>query len=382
MAMVISIATTSLSTRAKQCLSIPLLMANLLIPVYFSAGNMPLDLVAAVGCYNFFLRFADLFWIGPLLQGKEAYATLDSLHQDFWSCMRKFPKVNKADKLAKDKQVDPPFVKDKKFYHLLPPLLYHMAICDVFGAWFSTFTSQDMMILNEQRPVFFFFFFVVAVFTLNSVFNAIGYTMHLFYCLYYEQGSYSSAQWRLLMEYPMLATSLDELWSYRWHQLLRSTWLAFAFRPTRLVVQRLLKNRVKNPTLYALTAGSLAVFTVSGGMHEYALFCNIRWPVFYHAFLGQQQFFFVIHGVGLLLEKVCSHALQSLISTAVHDSSFTTTIRRIWVIAFSFYTFPYFLQGFAYWGIYFDNPYRALTPYVQQMLRNTPALHSYCGSLL
>lgn len=47
--------------------------------------------------YNLFLRFLELYWVGPFIQHRPAYATVESLWIDFWGCMRTFPKPAKED---------------------------------------------------------------------------------------------------------------------------------------------------------------------------------------------------------------------------------------------------------------------------------------------
>lgn len=46
-----------------------------------------------------FLRFLDLFWVAPMVQGKEAYASMDFLQEEFWICLRKFPKTEEEKKI-------------------------------------------------------------------------------------------------------------------------------------------------------------------------------------------------------------------------------------------------------------------------------------------
>lgn len=50
-----------------------------------------------------FLRFFDLFWIAPAVQGKDAYASIDCLQIEFWTCLRK-----------KEKDIYERDIKDKK----------------------------------------------------------------------------------------------------------------------------------------------------------------------------------------------------------------------------------------------------------------------------
>jgi hypothetical protein len=73
-----------------------------------------------------------------------------------------------------------------------------MACVDVLGAWFATFTMQDIILLQHERPVSFFILFVLAGLFMTAGFNAGGYGLHFFYCLFVEGGSYSSGTTYLL----------------------------------------------------------------------------------------------------------------------------------------------------------------------------------------
>lgn len=56
-----------------------------------------IDLVAGVLSYNLFLRFLELYWVGPMVQDRPAYTTVESLWIDFWGCIRTFPQPAKED---------------------------------------------------------------------------------------------------------------------------------------------------------------------------------------------------------------------------------------------------------------------------------------------
>lgn len=72
-----------------------------------------MDLVAGVANYNLFLRFLELYWIGPLLQERPVYATVSDLWIDFWGCLRTFPKPAKQDTPELKKGQVKEFRKDK-----------------------------------------------------------------------------------------------------------------------------------------------------------------------------------------------------------------------------------------------------------------------------
>lgn len=60
------------------------------------------NLLGATIPFMAFLRYFDLFWVAPVVQGKDAYASMKSLQIEFWSCLREFPKEEKKE-----------FVKDR-----------------------------------------------------------------------------------------------------------------------------------------------------------------------------------------------------------------------------------------------------------------------------
>lgn len=348
--------------------------------------------------FNVFLRFFELFWIAPVLYGKPAYASMDYLHVELFSSVRKFPKTNKDGEKPKE------FTKDKKVYHILIEMLYHAAVCDVVGAWYSTYTGRDVLDMQQSNPAMFFLFFVVAIFVLNSAFNAIGCGQRLLYVLWYEGGSYSSGkhmillffwtrqeflntccfveQWRPWMKNPIIASSLDELWSDRWHQLLRSSWVAFAFRPTRFVAQRALAKHIKDPMPIVLLLSVASVFAISGLMHEYIIYANVGWSVYRRFFVGQQFCFFYAHGLATVFERVFRKVAKRVLPPALYNSIFARLVQHAWVVLFAYYTFPTFLDGFAYWGLWLDNPFQNTKPYVWQFLRTIPEARAFCGSLL
>lgn len=177
---------------------------------------------------------------------------------------------------------------------------------------------------------------------------------------------------------PIISTSLDELWSVRWHQLLRTSWVAFGFRPMRFITQRALAKTVKNPLPIALMMGAIAVFAVSGLMHEYIIYCNVGWTVYRQFFAGQQFFFFFIHGIGMASERILKKVTRGMTFPRI----LARIVSHAWVFAWAYYTFPYFLDGFAYWHIWNDNPFEFVQPYVIDMLRTMPQARALCGSLL
>lgn len=175
-------------------------------------------------------------------------------------------------------------------------------------------------------------------------------------------------EWRLLMEYPMFASSMDDLWSHRWHQLMKPIWLAIPFRPVRMLLAGFSDD-------LARIMATLSVFFVSGLMHEYLVLCGAGWSAYRRLFMGQQCAFFMSHGLCVVFEKWIQQRYRRRIDGSL--------LGYVWVIGFSFYTFPWFLNGFAYWNLWHIIPYNALTPYLMENFwRKYPALKPFCGSLL
>jgi hypothetical protein len=246
----------------------------------------------------------------------------------------------------------------------------------------TSFTIQELCDMADNQPVMFFFFFFFVVMVLNSGFNTVGYSLQLAYCLLFEGGSYSSEQWRMFMVYPVLSNSLDDLWSHRWHQLLKSTWLAFPFRPVRILASRFFSKYMKNPSQIAFLCASLSVFVISGLMHEYIVAASIGWPVYSRHFMGEQQYFFTINGVGVLIEGLFKRFVAQKLPKSLKESIAGTLFGHLWVIIFGYFNFYYIMHGFISWGFQYDNPFVFTKPFILNFVRETPAVQPFFGSLI
>ncbi|KAI9306476.1 hypothetical protein BJ944DRAFT_48330 [Cunninghamella echinulata] len=182
------------------------------------------------------------------------------------------------------------------------------------------------------------------------------------------------------MEDPILSSSLDQVWSYRWHQLFKSSWLALPFRPVFIVSQRLLAKRTKYYVGISLFMASVAVFAVSGLMHEYMLLCNVGLPVYRRLFIGQQMFFFTIHGCGVIFEKIVKALSQRYLPSHIYNSMAVRILQHLWVLAFGIAFFTKFMEGFSYWGVYNDHPFQFSRPYIYAFAKSHPQLLPYFGS--
>ena len=184
---------------------------------------------------------------------------------------------------------------------------------------------------------------------------------------------------------PVMSSSLEELWNFRWHQLFHTSWVAFGFRPARYIAQRALTKKVKNTLPISLLAGTLAVFFLSGLTHEYMIYVTVGWSVYRRLFIGQQLFFFFAHGAGVTLERFVKKLSKSYLPPFVRESFFVRHIAsRLWVFSFAFLTFPFFMDGFSYNQIWLDNPLTFSRPYVFEFFRSVaPGLgKAICGNLL
>ncbi|KAI7894131.1 uncharacterized protein EV154DRAFT_415510 [Mucor mucedo] len=266
----------------KQILSIPLLLAVFMTPFGFTNGNRIIDLVAGVTNYNLFLRFFELCWVGPLVQHRPVYATPESLWIDFWGCLRTFPKPAKED--TKDLK------KGEKYYHILINLVIHLIEVDIICSWMTTFTSNEFCATWFERPKLFFAIYFFANLVLNGAFNSVGFSLHLFYCLVFEGGSYSSV------------------------------------------------------------------------------------------FMGEQCIFFLGHGLGVFFEHVVELVVAPKLSKEFKDSFACYLIKRIWTMAFGYYTFYYIFNGFMAWGFQFDSPLTFSQPAIIKLVQTFPVLRDFVGT--
>ncbi|KAI8367267.1 hypothetical protein BD560DRAFT_399749 [Blakeslea trispora] len=367
---IVAIPTNKMANSTKQILSVPLLLALFLIPFGFRNGNKVHDLIVCLTNYNLFLRHIESFWISPVVYQKPVYISLESLWIEFWSCLRTFP--------VKDTKKTYP--KDKKFYHIIPYLCVHLMVTDVLANWATSFTGQEVMAMRHEKPVTYFAFYLVCIIVLNSAFNTIGYSLQLFYCVCFEQGSYSSEQWRPMMKNPILSSSLQELWSERWHWLFKSTWLAMPFRPTRIITMRFLTKRIKHPKQVAFVAAFVSVFVASAFMHEYVVAANVGLPVYWSMFKGEQCMFFIGHGLAVLFEQLIQQAVLPKLPHKLQNSIWLSILGRIWTALFGFFTFHYIAHGFLTWGFQFDNPFQLSKPFIRECVYSHPALLAHFGS--
>lgn len=182
------------------------------------------------------------------------------------------------------------------------------------------------------------------------------------------------------MIHPVMSSTLDDLWSTRWHQLFKSTWLAFPFRPVRIITTRLLNKHVRNAKSVGFIVASVAVFAASAGMHEYVIAANMGIPIYSRVFMGEQCIFFLSHGLGVFFEHVIELAVAPKLSQQFKDSFICYMIKRVWTIAFGYYTFFYIFNGFVAWGFQFDSPLNYSQPFIIELVRTYPVLRDFVGT--
>ena len=190
------------------------------------------------------------------------------------------------------------------------------------------------------------------------------------------------------MDYPILATSFNDMWSYRWHQVFRSIWVVIPFRPILLLLDKKTddddkknvgtkqeEQKNKRSSTIHIGMATLSVFFVSGLMHEYLVLCGAGVEVYWNTFIGQECLFFTLHGCAVCLERLVQPYLK------IKEGILAEALKRIWVIWFAFRTFPFFLNGFAFWELWNANPFNAFTPYfLDNIWRKYPILRAFCGS--
>lgn len=183
------------------------------------------------------------------------------------------------------------------------------------------------------------------------------------------------------MNYPLLGLSLEEVWSSRWHRILRPAWVASAYKPVYYLV---CKWTNENPRYKQLAIGlaSMAVFVVSGMTHEYVVLCNTGWELYKKAFIGDQMIFFCTHGVLVVMERASKFIYTKVLRLPEIDSFGVRMALRLYVIGVCYYFFHHFLNGIAYWGLWRLDNITPVENIVRQYLLDTSYLRPFCGSLL
>lgn len=183
-----------------------------------------------------------------------------------------------------------------------------------------------------------------------------------------------------MMNYPLLSLSLEDLWSSRWHRILRPAWVSSAYKPIYFLVRKWTRESAKYKQL-AIGLASMAVFVVSGLTHEYVVLCNTGWTLYKKRFIGDQMKFFCTHGILVVLERAVSYIYTHVLKRPAIRSWLTRPILHVYVIGVCYLSFPFFLNGFAHWGLWRLDRITPVEPLIQQYLLK-PYLKSFCGSRL
>lgn len=267
----------------------------------------------------------------------------------------------------------------------------YILLTNVIASWYTTFEGPEVIEI-PHNSILYFIFFVFAVVIMTSVINAFGYFGLMVHVIKDEGGTFVQGndckatainlcffnnlllfldEWRPLMDMPIIAPSLGEVWGRRWHQTFKYTWLAIPFRPVKVLSKPVIGNTAAN------ILATISVFFVSGLMHEYLIICEVGTEAYFKRFVGQECFFFTIHGVAVLFERWFQQRFQ------IPSNLATRFLGHVWVIAFAFLTFPWFLDSFAYFGVWHANPFHTFVPYlIDNVWRKYPILRPFCGNLL
>ncbi|SAL95985.1 hypothetical protein [Absidia glauca] len=248
-----------------------------------------------------------------------------------------------------------PAEKDKHILHIVIPLAVSLACSDVLGSWVASFTFSEIQELQNDRPVFYVISLILLVLFMTAIMNLIGYILHLFYCVVLEGGTYSSTD------------SLTDFWSCRWHQLMKSTWTAFPYRPTYRAMDRALTKYTTHHATIARAFGVLSVFAASGLMHEFTVLAFSGWTLYTTTFVGQQMLFFLVNGLATIVD-------QSMLMTLPN------VCRRLVMIAFLYFTAPLFFSSIFEGGVidgHSSPPYSNQSMYA--FVKAHPSLQPYFG---
>ncbi|KAI8968988.1 hypothetical protein BDF20DRAFT_137909 [Mycotypha africana] len=257
----------------------------------------------------------------------------------------------------------------------------HLILSDIFAAHLRTFNGNDILYMQKHNKFRYFIVFFSGVTFMTALFNFCGQMLQLAYAITIGQGSYSPDDWRLMMNYPVLANSLEDIWSKRWHRVFRVAWISCAFKP----IYYLLRERTRHIPSFkyiALGTATFAVFLASGIMHEYLVLCNAGWAIYRKQYAGDQLIFFGMHGMLVVSEKVLEQALKHSVPRSIRTSLVIQLLRHLYVVAVAFWTLPWFMTSFAPWG--FDKlPF--VTPIGDktiELLSVNTFFRQYCGSCL
>jgi len=367
--LLLSESATSISSTTKQLLSIPLLAAGVIIPYMMMHRDYGMFyVVIPLGNFTAVIRLMDIFLITPIVfKGNPNYS--------WWHYLNEYLYVTK-----KRSDRDGQYQKNKKFYHLLAPIMLNCIIVDACLCYASTFSPEDIDTIYSS-PIRYFILLLSFVIGFTCHLNILGQIVQMLYSVIYDNGYYAPDEWRPIMVYPWMGTSFCDVWSYRWHRILRTAWVKWAYKPIYHYICKWTHGSNKGKQL-ALIGASLGVFIASGLTHEYVIFCMNDWQIYKEKYLGQQVFFFTIHGLIVISEKISAPFIARMISPRLTQSILTKILLHIYVITVAYYTFPYFMEGFASYGVHRLGPIYGVGLLMKEYLKSASYLHPFCGSLV
>ncbi|OZJ04283.1 hypothetical protein BZG36_02584 [Bifiguratus adelaidae] len=345
--LLLTLRTEKVSSRTKRVIAVPLLLGVLFVPAIFSCPLRGFELTYSAFGIGSILRLVDLYWIIPRREGRQVYLSPDQLSVEAWAPLRRTKgRDGTAKSTAAEQEAEGRIsASDKKsIWRLAVSVLVWYFATDVLGSWLMTFGAQEVVDLVAKYPAYFALWSLIAMAGVACVFNLYGRVSQLCYILFSLRTlHYDPDEWPLVMPHPYLATSISDFWSKRWHQIFRRTWVSFAYKPVLRSTQAFAKLYAHHiPSARHLIASmssalaSLSVFAVSGFMHEYIALVSFQ-REYYKP--GRQMLFFVSHGLAVVFEAIVSQ-------------SFTLSfpgrklLGWIWVMAFGYWTFPWFFQPY------------------------------------
>ncbi|KAI8082699.1 uncharacterized protein BX664DRAFT_338878 [Halteromyces radiatus] len=147
-----------------------------------------------------------------------------------------------------------------------------------------------------------------------------------------------------LFDQPWLAHSAHNLWSCRWHQLLRPGFKKLVYDPVRSLFP---EEKANNTSIMGVCMGRIAaimaVFLASGLLHDYILLARVGLSAIrsYPGMLGQQTIFFLLQGVATVISSPCMPWYRFL-SRAV-----PMWLARLLTLVWFVFTLPIFIVPFS-----------------------------------
>ncbi|CAO3680955.1 unnamed protein product [Umbelopsis vinacea] len=217
-------------------------------------------------------------------------------------------------------------------FYLLPTIIISFFVTDLLGALLTTYSREDVFYAEKYSTWRYLIIFTVGLSAVNTEFIYAG-TLLQFLSSLFSGGTYVEEHWKPLMAQPYKATSLETLWSQRWHQTFRQFWLSVPYHPVRTVSSeyfgKYLPNSIVKPLSMILS--TLSVFFMSGCLHEYINVILLGRGT-YPKYAGNELKFFVSHGVAIVLEKLISQSISPYIPNKRPYTWIKAALGWIWFV--------------------------------------------------